>query len=99
MMRIDIITLFPNMFQGFLNESIVHRAMERNLVEINVINFRDFSKKTNQQVDDTPYGGGGGMVLCCEPIIDAIESVKTETSKVILMCPQGRPYKQKKHLS
>ena len=84
------------MFQGFLNESIVHRAMERNLVEINVINFRDFSKKTNQQVDDTPYGGGGGMVLCCEPIIDAIESVKTETSKVILMCPQGRPYKQKK---
>jgi len=96
MMRIDIITLFPNMFQGFLNESIVHRAMERNLVEINVINFRDFSKKTNQQVDDTPYGGGGGMVLCCEPIIDAIESVKTETSKVILMCPQGRPYKQKK---
>lgn len=96
MMRIDIITLFPNMFQGFLNESIVHRAMERNLVEINVIDFRDFSKKTNQQVDDTPYGGGGGMVLCCEPIIDAIESVKTETSKVILMCPQGRPYKQKK---
>lgn len=96
MMRIDIITLFPNMFQGFLNESIVHRAMERNLVEINVINFRDFSKKTNQQVDDTPYGGGGGMVLCCEPIIDAIESVKTETSKVILMCPQGHPYKQKK---
>lgn len=95
-MKIDIITLFPNMFQGFLNESIIHRAIEKKIVEINIINFRDFSKRNNQQVDDTPYGGGGGMVLSCEPIVDAIESVKKENSKVILMCPQGIPYKQKK---
>lgn len=95
-MKIDIITLFPNMFQGFLNESIIHRAIEKKIVEINLINFRDFSKRNNHQVDDTPYGGGGGMVLCCEPIVDAIESVKQDNSKVILMCPQGTPYKQAK---
>ena len=95
-MKIDILTLFPNMFQGFLNESIISRAIKANLVSINTINFRDFSKRSNHQVDDTPYGGGGGMVLQCEPIIDCLESVKTKNSKVILMCPQGVPYKQQK---
>lgn len=98
-MKIDIITLFPEMFTGFLNESIIHRAIEKKLVEINCINFRDFSKRSNHQVDDTPYGGGGGMVLQCEPIINAIESVKKPESKVILMCPQGIPYHQKKAFS
>lgn len=95
-MKIDIITLFPNMFEGFLNESIEKRAIEKKLVKINTINFREFSKLNNHQVDDTPYGGGGGMVLRCEPIVDAIESVKTKDSKVILMCPQGKPFNQKK---
>lgn len=98
-MKIDIITLFPEMFTGFLNESIIHRAIENKQVEINCINFREFSKRSNHQVDDTPYGGGGGMVLQCEPILDAIESVKTPESKVILMCPQGVPYQQKKAFS
>lgn len=95
-MRIDILTLFPKMFEGFLNESIIKRAREKGLVEINLINFRDFSKLNNSQVDDTPYGGGNGMVLMPGPIVDAIESVKTKDSKVILMCPQGVPYNQKK---
>lgn len=95
-MRIDILTLFPKMFEGFLNESIIKRAREKGLVEINLINFRDFSKLNNSQVDDTPYGGGNGMVLMPGPIVDAIESVKTNDSKVILMCPQGVPYNQKK---
>lgn len=95
-MKIDILTLFPHMFDGFLNESIIHRAISKGLVEINIINFRDFSKLNNHQVDDTPYGGGGGMVLRCEPLVDAIESLKTKDSKVILMCPQGKPYKQEK---
>lgn len=95
-MRIDILTLFPKMFEGFLNESIVKRAIEKKAVEINLINFREFSKLNNSQVDDTPYGGGSGMVLMVEPIIDAIESVKRENSKVILLTPQGSPYKQEK---
>ncbi len=95
-MKIDILTLFPGMFDGFLKESIVHRAIQKELVQINLINFRDFSKLSNQQVDDTPYGGGGGMVLRCEPLIDALESVKKKNSKVILMCPQGKPFTQKK---
>ena len=67
-MKIDILTLFPKMFDGFLEESIIKRAITNNLVNINLINFRDFSKLSNHQVDDTPYGGGRGMVLRCEPI-------------------------------
>ncbi len=97
-MKIDILTLFPNMFQGFLNESIIKRAIEKQKVAINIINFRDFSHLPNQQVDDTPYGGGRGMVLRCEPIIEALESIKTKESKVILLCPQGTPFKEQKAL-
>ena len=95
-MKIDILTLFPSMFDGFLKESIIKRAIERKLVDIHIINFRDFSVLNNNQVDDTPYGGGGGMVLRPEPLISAIEKLKTKDSKVILMCPQGVPYKQEK---
>lgn len=98
-MRIDILTLFPGMFTGFLNESIVKRAIEKGLVEINIINFREFSKLNNSQVDDTPYGGGSGMVLMVEPLVDTIEHYKTKDSKVILMCPQGKTYKQEKAYS
>ncbi len=95
-MRIDILTLFPKMFEGFVNESIIKRAIEKKAVEIHIINFREFSKLNNSQVDDTPYGGGSGMVLMVEPIVEAIESVKQENSKVILLTPQGSPYKQEK---
>ena len=95
-MKIDILTLFPKMFEGILEESIIKRAIEKGLVEINIIDFREFSHLSNHQVDDTPYGGGSGMVLRCEPLVEAIESVKTKDSKVLLMCPQGVPYKEKK---
>ena len=93
-MKIDILTLFPNMFEGIFSESIVKRAIANHKVEINLINFRDFSSLNNQQVDDTPYGGGAGMVLRCEPLIDALESVKTKDSLVILLTPQGKTYNQ-----
>ncbi len=93
-MRIDILTLFPGMFQGFINESIIKRAINKGLVTINVIDFREYSELNNKQVDDTPYGGGGGMVLRCEPLFKAVESIKTTDSKVILMTPDGYQYKQ-----
>ena len=95
-MKIDILTLFPNMFDGFINESIIKRAIQKGNVEINVIDFRSYSKLNNNQVDDTPYGGGGGMVLRVEPLYDAIMDVKGDDkdAKVILMTPDGGPYKQ-----
>ena len=93
-MRIDILTLFPNMFEGFINESIIKRAINKGLVKINVIDFRKYSKLNNNQVDDTPYGGGGGMLLRIEPIYDCLQDIKTEDSKVILLTPDGVPYKQ-----
>lgn len=95
-MKIDILTLFPNMFDGFKSESIIKRAIEDKKVEINTINFRDFAKNKHKKVDDTPYGGGNGMVLMCQPIFDAVDSVKKENSKVILLSPQGVTFNQKK---
>ena len=95
-MKIDILSLFPNMFDGFLNESIIKRAIENKHIEINIINFRDYSKLSNKQVDDTPYGGGNGMVLRCEPIFNCINEIKTDKSIVLLMTPDGVPYKQSK---
>ena len=95
-MKIDILTLFPNMFDGFINESIIKRAIQKGNVEINIIDFRTYSKLNNNQVDDTPYGGGGGMVLRIEPLYDAIMDVKGNDieAKVILMTPDGIPFKQ-----
>ena len=93
-MKIDILTLFPEMFSKVFEESILKRAQEQKLVEINIINFRDFSKDPHQKVDDTPYGGGCGMVLTCQPIFDCIESIRTEDSKVIMLTPDGTLYKQ-----
>ena len=105
-MKIDILTLFPEMFEGFINSSIIKRARENKLVEINIHNIRDYTEDKHNRVDDYPYGGGNGMVLMCQPVVDAIEAFKTDESTVILMCPQGKPYKQdlayqlktKKHL-
>lgn len=94
-MRIDILTLFPNMFEGVFNESIIKRAIDDKKIEINIINFRDYTKDPHNKVDDTPYGGGAGMVLTCQPIFDCVESIRTEDSKVILLTPAGIPYKQK----
>ena len=94
-MKIDILTLFPNMFNGFLTESIIKRAINNKFVEINIINFREYSQLNNKQVDDTPYGGGEGMVLMCDPIFRAVEAIRTSDSTVILLTPSGIPFKQK----
>ena len=93
-MRIDILTLFPGMYDGFLSESIIKRAIEKKLVDIHIIDFRKYSKDPHHKVDDTPYGGGNGMVLTCQPIFDCIEAIKTDESLVIMMTPDGKPYKQ-----
>ena len=97
-MKITILSLFPGMFDGFLNESIIKRAINSGKVEIEVVNFRDYSKLNNKMVDDTPYGGGAGMVLRCEPIFEAIDDLKTDDSYILLMCPTGKTYNQKKAL-
>ncbi len=93
-MIIDIITLFPNMFYEFLNTSIIKRAIDKNLVTINIHNLRDYSNYKNNQVDEYPYGGGSGMVLMCEPVFNAIDALKKEDTKVIMMTPSGVTYKQ-----
>ena len=94
-MKIDVLTLFPDMFNNIFSESIIKRAISNNLVEINIHNIRDYSKDPHKKVDDTPYGGGAGMVLMCQPIFDAVKALKTENSKVILLTPGGTLYKQK----
>ena len=93
-MRIDILTLFPEMFQGFLETSIIKRAIEDGYVDIKVHNFRDYSLDKHKRVDDYPYGGGAGMVLMCEPIFRAIEDLRTDETKVIMMSPAGQVFKQ-----
>ena len=95
-MKIDILTLFPNMFDGFLNESIIKRAIDKGLVEINIINFRDYTKDPHNKVDDTPYGGGAGMILMIEPIYNALMAIKKDDSHVILLSPSGKTFDQKK---
>ena len=94
-MKIDVLTLFPDMFNNIFSESIIKRAISNNLVEINIHNIRDYSKDPHKKVDDTPYGGGAGMVLMCQPIFDAVKALKTDNSKVILLTPGGTLYKQK----
>ena len=95
-MRIDILTLFPNMFDGFKTESIIKRAIEKEKVEINIIDIRDYTPYKNKQVDDTPYGGGAGMVMMCEPVFNAVEAIRNEESHVIILSPRGKTYNQKK---
>lgn len=97
-MKIDILTLFPEMFAGVFNHSILKKAQEIDAVTFNLINFRDFSTNKHKKVDDYPYGGGAGMVLTPQPIFDAVDSVLNDNSnqkpRVILMCPQGRRFNQ-----
>lgn len=93
-MKIDILTLFPNMFDGFLNESIIKRAIDNKKVIINIHNIRDYSKDKHKKVDDYSFGGGKGMVLMPQPIFDAVDSIKDKDSKTILLTPQGILYKQ-----
>ena len=95
-MRIDILTLFPNMFDGFKTESIIKRAIEKEKVEINIIDIRDYTPYKNNQVDDYQFGGGGGMIMMCEPVFNAVESVKDDDSTIILLSPRGKTYNEKK---
>ena len=95
-MRIDILTLFPNMFDGFLSESIIKRAIDKEKVKINIIDIRDYTPYKNNQVDDYQFGGGGGMIMMCEPVFNAVESVKTKDSHVILLTPRGKTYNETK---
>lgn len=95
-MKIDILTLFPSMFSGFLNESIIKRAIANNKVEINIIDFREYSPLKNKQVDDTIYGGGPGMLLRCEPIFNCVNDLKKENTKIIILSPEGNIFNQQK---
>lgn len=94
-MKIDILTLFPEMFEP-LKQSILGRAIENNLIEINLINIRDFSKDKHKKVDDTPYGGGAGMVIRADVVYDAFKSLKSANAKTIFLSPQGSTLNQNK---
>ena len=98
-MIIDILTLFPSFFDSFKTESIIKRAIENDKVTINIHNIRDYATNKHKQVDDYPYGGGAGMVLMCEPIFNAIESLRKDNTKVIMMSPSGKTFNQEKAYS
>lgn len=94
-MKFDILTLFPEMFEN-LKQSIIGRAIEKNIININLINIRDFSKDKHKKVDDMPYGGGAGMVMKPDVVYSAYNSIKDKNAKVIYMSPQGKTLNQKK---
>ncbi len=96
-MKFDVLTLFPEMFD-LMKQSIMGRAMEKNLIQINLINMRDFSKNKHKKVDDTVYGGGAGMLIKPDIVYDAYQSVKSEKAKVIFLSPQGKTFNQQKVL-
>ncbi len=93
-MKIDILSLFPDMFTGFLNTSIIKRAIDSQIVEVNIHDFREFADNKHKKVDDYPYGGGQGMVLMCQPIVDCLKTLTTPKSLIILMSPQGQTLQQ-----
>lgn len=99
MMRIDVLTLFPGMFEGPMGESIIGKARDKDLLEINVSNFRDYSDNKHHTVDDYPYGGGAGMLLKAQPIFDNLAAIEEEVSdtkkRVILLDPAGKKFDQK----
>ncbi|ASF39443.1 tRNA (guanosine(37)-N1)-methyltransferase TrmD [Halobacillus halophilus] len=98
-MHIDILTLFPEMFEGVLNTSIMKRAQDREAFSYQYVNFREFTVNKHNKVDDYPYGGGAGLVLTPQPVFDAVNHIKANVSnkpRVILMCPQGEPFSQEK---
>ena len=92
-MRIDVLTLFPEMFES-LNYSILKRAQEENLISINLVNIRDFASPPHYKCDDEPYGGGAGMVMLCEPLFKAIESILDDNAKIYYMSPRGKVFNQ-----
>ncbi len=95
-MRISVLTLFPELFDRFFSMSIVGRSVERGIVSTDLIQIRDYSTDTHRHVDDTPFGGGAGMVMKCQPVFDALASVRTPESHVVLLSASGKPYTQQK---
>lgn len=94
-MIFDVITLFPDIIENYCSSSIIGRAKKHNIISVNTVNPRDFTKDKHKTVDDTPYGGGAGMVLMCEPVFSAVESIKKQTNSVsILLTPQGKTFDQ-----
>ncbi len=93
-MKIDVLTLFPGMFGGPLDESIVQRARKKGVLDLRVHNLREWTHDRHRTVDDRPFGGGPGMVLKCEPIFAAVDSLRGPGTRVVLMCPTGRPFEQ-----
>ena len=95
-MKITVLTLFPELFDGIIHTSVIARSREKGIVETEFVQIRDFSKDVHRRVDDTPFGGGAGMVMTCQPVFDALRSVRTENSHVVLLSASGSPYTQKK---
>ncbi len=99
-MKFNIITIFPGLFDSFLNESLIKRSIDKKLINFNVVNLRDFTKDKHRTVDDTPYGGGAGMVMKIEPIYKALNKIngrkkKSAKRKIILLTPAGKQFNQK----
>ena len=95
-MKITVLTLFPEMFDGFMTNSIIKRAIAKGVVQIQLVNIRDFTTDKYHRVDSAPVGGGAGLIMKCQPIIDALKSVKDINSKVIMLSPRGKTYNQAK---
>lgn len=93
-MRISVITLFPDMFNGFIETSIIKKAILKGLIDFEVVDMRQFTQDKHNRVDDYPYGGGAGLVLMCQPVVDAIQATRTEDSIVAMMTPQGKTFNQ-----
>ncbi len=94
-MRISILTMCPEMFESFRASHVIRQAQKNSRLELEIIDFRDFTEGSFRQIDDSPYGGGRGMVIRCQPVADALESVRTEGSHVVIFSPKGTPYCQK----
>ena len=95
-MKINVLTLFPEMFTAVTDSSILGKAVEKGILDFNIINIRDFSKDKHNKADDTPYGGGVGMVMFCQPIFDALRSISAEGKKIMYMSPRGKVLDQAK---
>lgn len=93
-MNFTFFTLFPEMIECYKNHSIIKRSIEKELINIDIVNYRDYSKNKHKKVDDTPYGGSAGMLLTVQPIYDALQAHKKANTKVVLVCPTGKLFKQ-----
>ena len=93
-MKVSIITLFPEMFNGFIETSIIKKAILKEIVEIEIVDMRSFTEDKHNRVDDYPYGGGAGLVLMCQPVVDAIRATRKDNSWVVMLTPQGKTFNQ-----